>query len=110
MNNESKPPVQEGQTYDLQIESLGQKGDGIARYKGFILVVPGTQRGDCVKVEITKVLPKLGFGKVVGRLDKPPQMESREPRRQARAPRVPQKDEFDEAAEGYDKGLDSEDF
>jgi predicted RNA-binding protein with TRAM domain len=109
MINDSKPPVNEGQILELQIESLGQKGDGIARYKGFILVVPGTQRGDYVKAEVTKVLPKLGFVKVIEKLDRPPQQQ-KSFRKEARGPKKPEKDEFDEVVEKYDESMDSEDF
>ncbi len=60
-----QPPVKEGEIYDLKIDALGGKGDGIGRVKGFVLFVPGVKMGDLVKVRITKVLPKVGFAEVV---------------------------------------------
>jgi predicted RNA-binding protein with TRAM domain len=37
-------PVQEGEEYDVVIEAVGEKGDGIAKVKNFVLFVPGTKK------------------------------------------------------------------
>ncbi len=59
-------PVKEGDTYDVTIEGIGEKGDGIAKIQGFVIVVPKTQQGQRVKVKITAVRGKVSFGEVVG--------------------------------------------
>ncbi len=59
-------PVKEGETYDVTIEGIGEKGDGIAKIQGFVIVVPKTQQGQRVKVRITAVRGKVSFGEVVG--------------------------------------------
>lgn len=59
-------PVKEGETYDVTIEGIGEKGDGIAKIQGFVIVVPKTQQGQRVKVKITAVRGKVSFGEVVG--------------------------------------------
>lgn len=59
-------PVQVGQEIDVKIEAVGEKGDGIAKIKGFVIFVPNVKAGDEVKIKITKVLRKVGFGEVVG--------------------------------------------
>jgi predicted RNA-binding protein with TRAM domain len=59
-------PVNVGDVVDLKIEAVGEKGDGIAKIKGFVIFIPGVKEGDEVKVKITKVLQKVGFGEVVG--------------------------------------------
>lgn len=59
-------PVKEGDELDVKIEAIGDKGDGIAKKDGFVLVVPGTQVNDEVRVKVTKVLRKVGFAEVVG--------------------------------------------
>ena len=82
MNNnyESRPPrrqgfgpvpVREGETYDVTIEGIGEKGDGIAKIQGFVIVVPKTQQGQRVKVKITAVRGKVSFGEVVGEATTP---------------------------------------
>ncbi|OIO66367.1 hypothetical protein AUJ68_01035 [Candidatus Woesearchaeota archaeon CG1_02_57_44] len=59
-------PVSEGEELDVTIEAVGEKGDGIAKVKGFVLFVPNTKQGQVVKVRITKVLRKVGFAEVIG--------------------------------------------
>lgn len=59
-------PVREGEELDVKIEAVGEKGDGIAKVKGFVLFVPNTKEGDEVKVRITRVLRKVGFAEVIG--------------------------------------------
>src|SRR3989338_5215367 len=58
-------PVKEGQEYDVTIEGIGEKGDGIAKIEGFVIIVPGTQKGQKVKVKINAVRGKVFFGEVV---------------------------------------------
>ena len=59
-------PINVGDELDVTIESVGAKGDGVAKVKGFVLFVPGVQKGDNVKVRVTKVFRKMGFAEVVG--------------------------------------------
>ena len=59
-------PVKVGDELDVKIEAVGEKGDGIAKEKGFVLFVPNTKEGDEVKVRVTKVLRRVGFAEVVG--------------------------------------------
>ncbi len=57
--------VKEGETYDLVIEDVGKKGDGLAKRGGVVIYVPGTIKGARAKVEIEKVNGRVAFGKVV---------------------------------------------
>jgi 23S rRNA (uridine2552-2'-O)-methyltransferase len=50
----------------VTVEAVGEKGDGIAKQKGFVLFVPGTKAGERVRIRITKVLAKVGFAQVIG--------------------------------------------
>jgi len=59
-------PVNVGDELDVEIESVGEKGDGIAKKEGFVIFVPGTQKGDKVRIKVTKVFRKVGFGEIVG--------------------------------------------
>jgi len=58
-------PLKVGDKFDVKIESIAEKGDGIAKKDGFVLFVPNTQTGDKVKVRVTKVLRRFGFAEVV---------------------------------------------
>lgn len=70
-------PVEEGREYDVSIQTIGGKGDGIARVQGFVVFVPNVAKGDYVRVKIKKVLEKVSFGEVVQKLEKPPQKKSK---------------------------------
>ncbi len=59
-------PVKVGDEIDVTIEAVGAKGDGIAKKEGFVLFVPGVQKGDNVKIRVIRVLRKVGFAEVVG--------------------------------------------
>lgn len=64
------PPVVEGETRVVEIENLGDQGDGIARVeRGFVLIVPDTEPTERVKVEVTDVRETVGFASVTDRLD-----------------------------------------
>ncbi len=65
-NFRSTPPVNQGDVLEVEIEAVGEKGDGIARKDGFVLFIPGVKEGDRVKVKVTRVLRKVGFAEVVG--------------------------------------------
>ena len=60
------PPVKVGEEIDVTIEAVGEKGDGIAKKNGFVIFVPGVKAGQQVKIKVTRVLRKVGFGEVVG--------------------------------------------
>lgn len=70
--NEKVAPVSEGEEYKVNINAVGEKGDGIAKVKGFVLFVPKTKKGDYVKIKITKVLKNVAFAEVVEKLQRPP--------------------------------------
>lgn len=62
------PPVEEGETRTVEIESLGEQGDGITRVeRGFVVIVPDTEPGERVVVEITDVRENVAFADVVER-------------------------------------------
>ena len=59
-------PINEGDEFEVKIEAVGEKGDGIAKKDGFVIFVPNTKEGDEVKIRVTRVLRRVGFGEVVG--------------------------------------------
>ncbi|MFB6352558.1 MAG: TRAM domain-containing protein [Halobacteriales archaeon] len=60
------PPVAEGETVEVEIEDIGEQGDGIARVgPGYIVFVPDTDIGDRVTVEVTQVRENFAFGEVI---------------------------------------------
>ncbi|WP_254280770.1 TRAM domain-containing protein [Haloarcula marina] len=65
----SKPPVEEGEERSVEIEDIGEQGDGITRVeRGFVLIVPDTEQGERVVVEIADVRENVAFAEVVERV------------------------------------------
>ncbi len=62
-------PVNEGDEYDIEIEGIGTKGDGIGRINGFVVITPNAKVGDKVKVKITAVRGKVAFAEIVGQAE-----------------------------------------
>jgi predicted RNA-binding protein with TRAM domain len=63
------PPVDAGEQRAVEIESIGDQGDGITRVeRGFVVIVPDTEQGERVTVEITDVRQNVAFAEVVERL------------------------------------------
>ncbi len=77
-NVNQEPPVKEGDEFDVRIDTVGEKGDGVARKKGFVLFVANTKAGDEVRVRVTKVLRNVGFAEVIGKAQAPVVSERRE--------------------------------
>lgn len=63
------PPVAVGDEIKAKVLSVGEKGDGIVRVKGFIVFVGGVKQGEYIKIKITKVSPKVGFGQFVEKVE-----------------------------------------
>ena len=62
----SGPPVSEGDIREVTIETLGDKGDGIAKIeRGYVVIVPDSKPGDQPTVEITSVRENVSFADVV---------------------------------------------
>lgn len=56
--------LKEGDVMDLLITDVGKKGDGIGKVMNFIIIVPGTAKGNTVRVKITNISAKTAFGMV----------------------------------------------
>ncbi|MDZ7701523.1 MAG: TRAM domain-containing protein [Halobacteriales archaeon] len=69
--SEPEPPVAAGEVVELEIEDLGDKGDGVARIdSGYVVFVPDTTLGERVTVEITEARETMAFAEVIGRQDR----------------------------------------
>jgi|GEM_PF-878536 len=74
--DEVTTPVSEGKTYEVKIEDIAQKGDGIARIEGYVIFVPNTRTGQEVTIKIDRVLPKYAFASVVSGNEPEPETET----------------------------------
>jgi predicted RNA-binding protein with TRAM domain len=55
-----------GELRYVEIEDIGKQGDGIARVeRGYVIIVPGAEVGDRVKIEVTEVKSNFAVGEVI---------------------------------------------
>jgi len=55
--------VAEGGVYDVTITDIGERGDGIGKIEGLVIIVPDATPGETVRVRITRVERKVAFGR-----------------------------------------------
>ena len=61
-----QPPVEVGEIRYVEVEDIGKQGDGIARVeRGYVIIVPGAEVGDRVKIEITEVKSNFAVGEII---------------------------------------------
>jgi len=63
-----EPPVAVGETREVEIDSIGDQGDGIARIdQGYVVIVPDTEVGDRATVRIENAQENVAFAEIVDR-------------------------------------------
>ncbi|MFH1332226.1 MAG: TRAM domain-containing protein [archaeon] len=98
---QSFAPIKVGEEIDVLIEAVGEKGDGMAKVKGFVIFVPNTKEGDSVRIKITRVLKNVGFAEVLGAAQGTPESSEEKPK---------EKDEESEEDMVEDEGTDEESY
>jgi translation initiation factor 2 subunit 2 len=66
-----KDLIEEGETYELRIEFIGNKGDGVAKADKYSIFIPNTVKGEVVRAKVYKVSGTFAFAEVVERKGKP---------------------------------------
>ena len=65
-SDEPQPPVEASEIRYVEIEDLGKQGDGIARVeRGYVIIVPGGEVGERVKIEISEVKSNFAVGEII---------------------------------------------
>jgi predicted RNA-binding protein with TRAM domain len=64
--DQPQPPVEPDETRYVEIEDIGKQGDGIARVeRGYVIIVPGADIGERVKIEISEVKSNFAVGEII---------------------------------------------
>lgn len=64
--SEPQPPVEAGELRYVEIEDIGKQGDGIARVeRGYVIIVPGADVGERVKIEVSEVKSNFAVGEII---------------------------------------------
>ena len=107
-------PVKEGEELSVVIESVAEKGDGVAKKQGFVIFVPGTKVGDKVKIRVKKVAKKVAFAEVIGSYEEGSAPEATTHSKPAETSEDSDSETTEEATEeteeNYDSTQDSEEF
>jgi len=61
---EDRNQLRPGNIIELSINDVGKKGDGMGKYMGYLVIVPGTTRGNRTNVKITNISARTAFGTV----------------------------------------------
>jgi len=62
-------PVRMGDVRDVQIESVGKSGDGVAIVDGFAVIVKGAKIGEKLQIKISAVKQNFAFANILNRKD-----------------------------------------
>ncbi|MFC7098888.1 TRAM domain-containing protein [Halobaculum marinum] len=66
-----EPPVDRGDEVTVDIEGIGDQGDGIARVdRGYVIIVPDTEKGERVTIRVTSVKQNVAFAEVLERVER----------------------------------------
>lgn len=60
-------PIRKGNMLNVQIDSVGKSGDGVAIVEGFAIIVRGSKLGDRLRVKVNAVLPNFAFADILER-------------------------------------------
>jgi predicted RNA-binding protein with TRAM domain len=104
-SHDQSPPVAAGEEINVLIESVGEKGDGVARKQGFVIFVPKAEKGQQLHIKITKVLKNVAFsdnlGEATGPVVNPPREFRERPKLQQ--PKKEEEINFSELGEGSEE-------
>lgn len=64
MPNQTSSLLKKNQLIQLTIDSLSSDGNGVGRYEGLAVFVPGTAPGDKITARVTKALKSYAFARV----------------------------------------------
>lgn len=62
---EREIPVKEGDVIEVEIVGTGKDGDGIAKFEGFVIIIPNAKEGERHEVQVTTVKPRMAFAEIV---------------------------------------------
>lgn len=61
----SPKPVEVGKEYDVDVQEMSSRGEGIARIEGLVIFIPNAKTGDHVKIKILRISRRFAEAQVV---------------------------------------------
>jgi len=62
-------PVEIGKEYDVEIQELSRRGEGIARIKGLVAFIPNAKPGEHHRIRITRISRRFAEAEIVGKAE-----------------------------------------
>jgi len=59
-------PVEVGKEYEVDIQEVSRRGEGIARVEGLVIFVPNAKQGQHVKIKVTRISSRFAEAEVIG--------------------------------------------
>jgi predicted RNA-binding protein with TRAM domain len=59
--------VEVGKEYEVEIQEISRRGDGIARIEGLVVFIPNTKQGDKLRIKITNVSRRFAEAEVINK-------------------------------------------
>jgi len=58
-------PVELGKEYDVEVQEISSRGEGIARIEGLVTFIPNAKPGDHVRIRITRISRRFAEAEIV---------------------------------------------
>jgi len=59
-------PVEVGKEYDVEIQEMSRRGEGIARVQGLVIFIPNAKKGEHVKIKVIRISRRFAEAELVG--------------------------------------------
>ncbi|MGC8811990.1 MAG: TRAM domain-containing protein [Candidatus Aenigmatarchaeota archaeon] len=92
-------PIKVGEEYDVEINEVGSRGDGIARIKNFVVFVGNTKKGEKAHIKIKEVRNRFAIGEKVGKAEEGAEEPKEEPEVPEEEPTEEEPEETEEPEE-----------
>ncbi len=83
-------PIKVGEEYDVEINEVGSRGDGIARIKNFVVFVSDTKKGEKAHIKIKEVRNRFAIGEKISGAEETAEEPSEEPEETPEEPEEPE--------------------
>jgi predicted RNA-binding protein with TRAM domain len=60
-------PVEVDREYEVDIQEMSRRGEGIARIQGLVIFVPNTKTGDHVTIRVKRISRRFAEAELVGK-------------------------------------------
>jgi len=58
-------PVEMGKEYDVEVQELSRRGEGITRIEGLVTFIPNAKPGDRLRIRITRISRRFAEAEIV---------------------------------------------